>query len=289
MTVHIAPQNMALAPTKPMEPYWAEIVEIVPEAPGIATYWLRFLDPAVRQGYTFQPGQFNMLYLPGYGESAISISSDSENHERIGHTIRYTGNVTQNIARLKVGDILGVRGPFGTAWPIEQYKGADLILGTGGVGLPPLRPIIYHVMRHRQDYGRVVLLYGARTPKDLQFTREYESWEKAGVETMITVDRADETWTGQVGVVPILFYRLRMDPKKSIVMTCGPEIMIRFVVYEALARRVHPSRIFVSLERNMKCGLGQCGHCQLGPYFVCKDGPVFSFEDLEPYYNVEEL
>ncbi|MCI0521075.1 MAG: FAD/NAD(P)-binding protein [Chloroflexi bacterium] len=289
MTVHIAPQSMALTPTKPMEPYWAEIVEITPEAPGITTYWLRFLDPAVRAGYTFQPGQFNMLYLPGYGESAISISSDPENHEVIGHTIRYTGNVTQNIARLKVGDVLGVRGPFGTSWPIEQHKGADLILGTGGVGLPPLRPIIYHVMRHRQDYGRVVLLYGARTPKDLQFTREYETWEKTGVETMITVDRADETWTGQVGVVPILFYRLRMDPKKSIVMTCGPEIMIRFVVYEALARRVAPSRIFVSLERNMKCGLGQCGHCQLGPYFVCKDGPVFSFEALEPYFNVEEL
>jgi len=272
-----------------MWPYWAEIVNIQSEAPGIATYWVRYLDPAVRKGYTFRPGQFNMLYLPGYGEAAISISSDPEELDTIGHTIRSTGSVTQNISRLKVGDVIGVRGPFGTSWPIEQFKGVDLIIGTGGVGVPALRPVIYHVIRHRQDFDRVVLLYGARTPKDLQYTREYEGWEKAGIETMITVDRADETWQGQVGVVPILFYRLRMDPKKSVVLTCGPEIMIRYVVFEALARRVPSSRIFVSMERNMKCGLGQCGHCQIGPYFVCKDGPVFSFEALEPYYSVEEL
>ncbi len=289
MTTQIALSSMALVPTKPMMPYWAEIVSIQTEAPGIATYWLRFLDPLVRSNYAFRPGQFNMLYLPGYGEAAISISSDPENVETVGHTIRSTGNVTQNIARLKVGDLIGVRGPFGTSWPVEQFKGSDLVIGTGGVGAPSLRPVIYHVMHHRQDYGRVVLLYGARTPKDLQYTHEYEAWEKAGIETMITVDRADESWTGQVGVVPILFYRLRMDPKKSVIMSCGPEIMIRYVVFEALARRVPSNRIFVSLERNMKCGLGQCGHCQIGPYFVCKDGPIFSYEALEPYYHVEEL
>jgi len=289
MTTQIATPQMALTPTKPMLPYEAEIVNITPEAPGIATYGLRFTDPMVRKGFRFRPGQFNMLYLPGYGESAISISSDPENYETIGHTVRYIGNVTQNIARLKVGDTLGVRGPFGTHWPVDQYKGSDLIIGTGGIGLPPLRSLIYYAMHHRQDFGRIVLLYGARTPKDLQYPREYETWEKAGIETMITVDRADESWQGQVGVVPLLFYRVKMDPKKSVVMTCGPEIMIRFVVFEALARRVPSDRIFVYLERNMKCGLGQCGHCQIGPYFVCKDGPIFSFEALEPYYNVEEL
>ncbi len=289
MTIQFASQNSAIAPATPMKPYWAEISDIQPETPGIATFWLRFIDPAVRDGYRFRPGQFNMLYLPGYGESAISISSDPEDRERIGHTIRFTGNVTQNIARLKVGDVIGVRGPFGTSWPIENYKGADFVLGTGGIGFPPLRPVIYHVMRHRQDFGRVVVLYGARTPRDLQFKKEYQSWEQAGIETMITVDRADETWEGQVGVVPILFYRLRMQARNSVVLTCGPEIMIRFVVFEALARRVPTDRIFVSLERNMKCGLGQCGHCQIGPFFVCKDGPVFSFNQLEPYYNVEDL
>jgi NAD(P)H-flavin reductase len=289
MTAYTSLQNLAVDTSKPMMPYWAEITKIESEAPGISTYWLRFQDNFVRKGFSFHPGQFNMLYLPGYGESAISISSDPENKDEIGHTIRYTGNVTQNITRLKVGDVIGVRGPFGTFWPLEQAKGSDIIISTGGIGLPPLRSFLYYAMRHRQEYGRIVLLYGARTPRDLQFTKEYETWEKAGIETMITVDRGDESWTGQVGVVPILFYRVRMDPRKTFVFTCGPEIMIRFVVFEALARRVPSDRIFVSLERNMKCGLGQCGHCQIGPYFVCKDGPVFSFNQLEPYYHVEEL
>jgi len=289
MTVQIAPQSLAVNISKPMDPYWAEITEIQPEAPDVATYWMRFENQAVRKGFTFQPGQFNMLYVPGVGEAAISISSDPKETEHIGHTVRAVGNVTNHFTHLKVGDRVGVRGPFGTYWPLEEFKGSDIIISTGGIGFPPLRPVIYHVMRHRSDYGRVVLLYGARTPRDLQYTGEYDHWRKNGIETMITVDRSDESWTGTVGVVPILFYRLRMDPHKSVIFTCGPEIMIRFVVFEAMARRVPPSRIFVSLERNMKCGLGFCGHCQLGPFFVCKDGPIFSFEALQPYYNVEEL
>ena len=159
----------------------------------------------------------------------------------------------------------------------------------GGIGLPPLRPVIYHIIENRQDFGRVILLYGARTPNDLQFPEEYDSWEKAGIELTITVDRSDESWTGLVGVVPLLFYRLRIDPRKCIILTCGPEIMIRFVIFEALARRISPERIFISLERNMKCGLGFCGHCQLGPYFICKDGPVFRFDQLEGFFSVEEF
>lgn len=285
----LAIQTVAISHKSPMTPYWAEIQAITPEAPGIATFWLRFLDDKLQQSYTFQPGQFNMLYVPGFGESAISISSDAADKTRIGHTVRAAGNVTQAISRKKVGDLLGVRGPFGSCWPLEQCKGRDIVIAAGGIGLPPLRPVLYHVMHNRQDYGRVILLYGARTPQDLQFPAEYETWEKAGIELSITVDRGDENWTGQVGVVPILFYRLRVDPRKSIILTCGPEIMIRFVIYEALARRIPPDQIYVSLERNMKCGLGFCGHCQIGPYFVCKDGPVFSYAQLQPYFNVEEL
>jgi NAD(P)H-flavin reductase len=230
-----------------------------------------------------------MLYVPGFGEAAISISSDSKDKTGIGHTVRTSGNVTQAISRMKAGEILGLRGPFGTYWPLEQCKGQDIIIAAGGIGLPPLRPVLYHIAQNRQDYGRVVLLYGARTPLDLQFPSEYQSWEKAGIELSVTVDRGDESWTGQVGVVPILFYRMRVDARKSVILTCGPEIMIRFVIYEALARRITPQRIFVSMERNMKCGLGFCGHCQIGPYFVCKDGPVFSYAQLQPYFNVEEL
>lgn len=279
----------AIESTHPMLPHWAEIVEIKNEAPGISTYWLRFQDEAVRKGYTFRPGQFNMIYVPGYGDVAISISSDPSRTDLIGHTVRAAGSVTNKISRMKVGDTVGLRGPFGTSWPLQTYKGNDIVISTGGIGLPPLRPALYEIIRNRGEYGRVVVLYGARTPADLQFSDEFAAWEKAGIEMMVTVDRADESWTGQVGVVPILFYRLRMDPHKSVVFTCGPEIMIRFVIFEALARRIPAERIFVSLERNMKCGLGQCGHCQVGPFFVCKDGPVFSFADLQPYYNVEEL
>lgn len=279
----------AFTPERPMEPQWAEIVEITPEAPGIATYWLRFCESATRSAYRFQPGQFNMIYVPGYGEAAISISSDPEQGERIGHTVRHVGNLTHALGRLKVGDVVGVRGPFGRAWPLELCRGQDVYLVGGGIGLPPLRSLLYAMINHRSEFGKITLLYGARTPADLQFVNEYRSWEAAGVEMLITVDRADETWHGLVGVVPMLFYYTRPDAERSIVLSCGPEIMMRFVVFEALARRVPAERIYLSLERNMKCGRGSCGHCQIGPYFVCKDGPVFSYAQLEPYYHVEEL
>ena len=272
-----------------LEPVWAEIVSITPEAEGISTFWIRFTDPAVAATYSFQPGQFNMVYIPGYGEAAISISSSSEDSALIGHTIRFVGNVTRAISRLKVGDVIGIRGPFGSAWPIREMEGHDVIIACGGVGLPPLRPVIYYIMNHREKFGKVYLLYGARTPSDLIFPKEYASWEEANIQVHVTVDRADEDWQGQVGVVPMLFYRFRMDAPNSLVLTCGPEIMIRFVVYEGLARRVQPENIYVSLERNMKCGQGSCGHCQLGPYFICKDGPIFRFDALQPYFNVEEF
>ena len=280
-------QTVAVSHKIPMLPFWAEVIEVQEEAPGIATYWLKFLDESLQGSYSFQPGQFNMLYVPGRGEAAISISSNGSNKNRVGHTVRLAGNVTQGINKLRPGDLIGIRGPFGSYWPLETCKGQDVVIAAGGIGLPPLRPVLYHIMENRQDYGRVILLYGARTPGDLQFPGEYEAWEKAGIELSITVDRGDENWTGQVGVVPILFYRLRIDPHKSMILTCGPEIMIRFVIYEALARRIPPERIYVSLERNMKCGLGFCGHCQLGPFFVCRDGPVFSYKQIQPFFSVE--
>jgi NAD(P)H-flavin reductase len=143
-------------------------------------------------------------------------------------------------------------------------------------------------LHNREKYGKVLLIYGARTPKDLLYPNEYETWRAADIDVQITVDRADETWDGQVGVVPMLFYRFRINAQKSAVLTCGPEIMIRFVIYEGLARRIPAERIYVSLERNMKCGQGSCGHCQIGPYFICKDGPVFRFDALDKFFNVEE-
>ena len=289
MIIDNNPITRTTSETHPMKPNWTELVKIQQEAPGISTYWLKFIDPDLNNTYTFKPGQFNILSIPGYGEAAISISSDVNDNDSIGHTIRLAGDVTNAIARLEIGDTVGIRGPFGSNWPIKTCKGKDIYIAAGGIGLPPLRPVIYKIMRNRSDYGKVVVLYGARTPNDLQFKREFDEWREADIEVLVTVDRATEGWEGTVGVVPLLFYRLRMDPQNSVAFTCGPEIMMRFVVYEALARRLSEHDIYVSFERNMKCGFGSCGHCQLGPFFVCKDGPVFSYDQLMPYFNVEDF
>lgn len=279
----------ALHETEFLAPRWAELRQIVEEIPGTSTYWLQFEDEKLLQDYRFLPGQFNMLYLPNYGEAAISISSDPHDPARLGHTIRFVGNVTRAISQLRCGDLVGVRGPFGTSWPMDQAQGKDVVLASGGIGLAPLRPVIHDIMHRRSEFGRVVLLHGARTPLDLLFQRDYERWREAEIEVIETVDRSDESWEGSVGVVPMLFYRLQIDPVRTLIFSCGPEIMMRFVVYEALARRVPKDSIFLSLERNMKCGGGLCGHCQLGPYFICREGPVFDFEQLDPYFQVEDL
>ncbi len=273
-----------------LQPDWAEVVKITPEAEGVTTFWFKFTDTAVQKRYRFSPGQFNMMYMPGYGEAAVSMSSDPEAPDQLlGHTIRHVGNVTKAIGRLKVGDRLGIRGPFGNSWPLAAIENMDIVIACGGVGLPPLRPALYHILRNREKFGKVTLVYGARMPKDLLYQNEYETWRQSNIGVEVTVDRGDEGWTGRVGVVPMWFYDLRLDPQKTAVLACGPEIMIRFVIFEALARRVPAERIYVSLERNMKCGQGACGHCQIGPYFVCKDGPVFPFSALEKYFNVEEF
>jgi NAD(P)H-flavin reductase len=289
MTLLQIPKPAAVSPNHLLAPFWAEIIAITPEIKGVSTYWMKFADPAIQKSYVFQPGQFNMVYVPGIGEAAISICSDPHNPSSIGHSIRFVGNVTHAISRLKVGETVGLRGPFGSAWPMKDLIEKDIFIACGGIGLPPLRPAIYHILRNREKYGKVTLLYGARTSDELMYTDEYETWRKSGIDIETTVDRGDENWNGHVGVVPMWFYHFRLDARKTAVLTCGPEIMIRFVIYEALARRIPLDNIFVSLERNMRCGQGSCGHCQLGPYFICKDGPVFRFDALQPFFNVEEF
>lgn len=281
------------APPSPAMPLWlAHVVtirDIKPETPGVATYALAFVDAEIAARYRFLPGQFNMLYLPGIGESAISISSDPEAEGTLQHTVRAAGNVTQALARKRPGDQIGLRGPFGSSWPMGEARGQDVIIACGGIGLAPLRPAICHIVRHRADYGRVILLYGARTPGDLLYRAEYDSWRKAGIEVEVTVDIGADDWRGNIGVVPVLFYRLRLNSSRTRVLTCGPEVMIHFVVFEALARRIPPAHIYLSMERNMSCAVGLCGHCQFGPVFVCKDGPVFTYERLQPYLHVEDF
>jgi NAD(P)H-flavin reductase len=282
---HTAILEPMLAPDA-MLPHTAVVRAIKPEAYGISTFSLEYVDPSAPVG--FLPGQFNMIHLPGFGEVAISISSDPREPQLMGHTIRYAGGVTRAISRLKIGDTVGMRGPYGNSWPMHLAVGNDLMIVSGGIGLAPLRPVILDVLHHRDDFGRVIILYGGRTPQDLLYTDDFEKWQEGGIEMFVSVDRADENWKGQVGVIPMAFYRVRLDHRKTIVFSCGPEIMMRFVIYEAMARRIPKESIYVSMERNMKCAIGFCGHCQVGPSFICKQGPIFRFSAIESFFGKEE-
>lgn len=241
-------------------------------------------------GFPFQPGQFNMLSPLGIGESAISISGDPDTPGRLVHTVRRVGKVTQALYRLKPGDWVGVRGPFGVGWPVQRCESADVVFMAGGLGLPPMRPAIYQVLANRECFRRVKLIYGARTPADLVHLKELSEWRsRFDLDVLLTVDTADQTWRGSVGVVTRLVPRADFDETKAIALVCGPEVMMRFGAAELVKRGVAPDRIYVSMERSMKCGVGFCGHCQFGPYFVCKDGPVFRWDQVERLLQIREV
>ena len=229
----------------------------------------------------FAPGQFNMLYMFGVGEVPISISCDPANGSPIVHTTRAVGSVTQAMSKLRPGDLLGVRGPFGTSWPVEAAQKKDVVLVTGGIGLPPLRPAMYRILAQREQYGKVVLLYGARTPADVLYRKQLERWRsQLDLDVFVSVDRATGKWRGNVGVVTKLIPRAPFDPHNTIAMICGPEVMMRYSAAELEKRGVPTKQIFMSMERNMKCAVRLCGHCQFGANFVCHDGPVFCYDDI---------
>jgi len=238
---------------------------------------------------TFRPGQFNMLYVFGTGEVPISVSGDPRRPGTLVHTTRAVGTVTRVMERLRAGATIGIRGPFGTPWPLDAAAGKDVVLIAGGIGLAPLRPLLYEIAARRGDFGRVVLVYGARGPVDLLFRRQLERWrDGAGIAVAITVDRARPGWAGNVGVVTTLLPSAPFTPASAVAFVCGPEIMMRFAA-DALRRRGVPEEhIFVSMERNMKCATGLCGHCQFGPSFVCKDGPVFPWPRVRGLLSVRE-
>jgi NAD(P)H-flavin reductase len=242
------------------------------------------------QPLSFLPGQFNMLYVFGVGEVPISICSDPAKPETLVHTTRAVGTVTKAMWKLRRGDLIGVRGPFGTSWPVEEAKGHDVVIVTGGIGLPPLRPALYHLLMKKQDYGKLVLLYGARTPEDILYGKEIEEWRKrSDIAVDVTVDRATGHWRGNVGVVTTLIPKASFDPANTVAMIVGPEIMMRFTIAELQRRGVPDESIYFSMERNMKCGFGFCGHCQFGPFFVCKDGPVFRYDRVKPFFGKGEI
>jgi NAD(P)H-flavin reductase len=240
--------------------------------------------------FGFEPGQFNMLRVPGIGEVPISISGDPTRPGPVLHTIRDVGAVTHALCTLRPGRPVGVRGPYGTSWPVRAAEGGDVVIVAGGIGLPPLRPAIYHVLAHQESYGRLVLLYGARTPADLLFTGELDAWcSRPGVTVEVTVDTAGRDWDGNVGVVPDLVGKAAFDPGATVAFTVGPEIMMRFAVRALLTAGVTEDRLFLSMERDMQCAAALCGHCQLGPYLLCRDGPVLAYRPLARWMGVREL
>ena len=239
---------------------------------------------------SFLPGQFNMLYIFGVGEVPISISSDPAASPAIQHTTRVVGTVTKAMGALKPGDVLGIRGPFGSHWPVEDAKDRDVLIVAGGIGLAPLRPALFWLMSHREEYRKIVLLYGTRSPDDILYRHELEHWRgKFDLEIQVTVDRAASTWRGNVGVVTTMIPRAPFDPSNTTAFVCGPEVMMLFTVMELRRRGVAAEHTYLSMERNMKCGIGSCGHCQFGPAFVCKNGPVFCLEQIEPILGRAEI
>jgi NAD(P)H-flavin reductase len=277
----------------------SEIDPMIPSPWRVADRWDEthdvfslLLEPTDQcQALQFSPGQFNMLYSFGAGESAISISSDPEASDgKLVHTIRRVGTVTSALSRLNTGDQIGLRGPFGNPWPMDAMRGRDLVFVAGGIGLAPVRPAILHALSHRDDYGKIVILAGAREPKEVMFAEELNQWGTLdGVESRLTVDRAEEGWTRSVGVVTKLIPKADFDPANAAALICGPEIMMRYTAIELRNRGVTDDRIFVTMERNMKCAIAICGHCQLGPEFICKDGPVFRFDRIAFWFSQREV
>jgi NAD(P)H-flavin reductase len=256
------------------------------DAPDVWTLDLEFAGDA---HFDCAPGQFNMLTAFGVGEAAISVSGDPATGPLI-HTIRAVGPVSTALTQLAPGDPIGVRGPFGAGWPMAAAEGKDVVVVAGGLGLAPLRPAVYRLLAERARYGRVALLLGARRPEDIVFRHEVESWRgRFDVEVEVTVDHAVSDWRGHVGVVTTLIGRLDLDPRNTLAMVCGPEVMMRVVALALADRGVGEDAIYLSMERNMKCAIGHCGHCQLGPTFICRDGPVFTWRRLKPLIAIKEL
>jgi len=238
----------------------------------------------------FQPGQFSMLYLFGYGEVPISISGDPANTAALVYTVRAVGSVTHAFAALEPGDMVGVRGPFGSAWPLAQAEGKDVLLVAGGLGLAPLRSVIHSVLANRDRYRRLFILYGSRNPEAFLFADQLSQWHaRADITCEATVDYAGTGWTGRVGVITELVRRADFTPDQAIAFVCGPEMMMRVTVEELKKRGVADRNIHLSLERSMKCAIGHCGHCQFGPVFVCKDGPILRYDRMQTHFGVTGL
>lgn len=252
--------------------------------------WTLVLEPADGAPMPFAPGQFTMMQAFGVGEAPISISGDPARPDLLEHTIRNVGSVTRALVHTATGTRLGIRGPFGAGWEVTSGRGGDVVFVAGGIGLAPLRPAILEVCAERASYGRVLLLYGARTPEDILFGDDLRRWAaEHDIDVQVTVDNGQHAWQGRVGLVTQLVERGGFDADNTLALVCGPEVMMRYAAMALRARGVTPARLRLSMERNMKCGVGLCGHCQLREYFLCVDGPVLTYDVLEPLMARAEL
>jgi NAD(P)H-flavin reductase len=260
-------------------PHLSEVARIEQETPDTQTYFLAADGIDWRRSY--QPGQFVELSVFGVGEAPFCLAQSPTRSEFIEVTIRRTGAVTNRLHTYRPGDVVGLRGPFGNSFPFERARGKNLLFVGGGIGLPPLRSLINYVLDRRADYGDVAVLYGARTPADRVYKRELAEWSRSPALTLTeTVDRADDTWAGHVGVVTKLLKGMTVDPAATLAFTCGPPVMLKFVMAELIALGLPPSNIITTLERYMKCGVGKCGHCCVGHHYICVDGPVYNFDQI---------
>ena len=266
----------------PHPPQLASVVERIQESDDIFTLRLRFSDPALQHSYRFQPGQFNMVYLPGAGEVPISLSSDPEERTNFAHTIRAVGRVTRGLAQLKPGDEVGLRGPYGRGWPLTAAEARDVFIVTGGLGCAPVMAVIQYVLKRRERFKRLVILQGVKHSRDLIWRAAYERWaQEPGTQVLLAADATEALWPWHVGSPVDLVAQAEFDPANAACMICGPEGMMVAAARALKARGMNEADIHVSLERNMQCAVGLCGHCQLGGKFLCKDGPVFSWPEVK--------
>jgi len=271
--------------TNPYLPSEAEIVDRIQESPTLFTLRLRFTDPKVNANYKFEPGQFNMLYLYGIGEIPISIVSDPMDESIYDHTIRMVGRVSHGFAALRKGDRIGVRGPYGRGWPLDQAEQKDIIVVTGGLGCAPVVSVINYIMNRRERFGQVNIVQGVKHSNDFIWRERYDKWRsEPHTKVLLAADQGEPLWPWHIGPVTGLFQQLEFNREHTIVMMCGPEGMMRAVTHYMLANGLRDDDLWLSMERNMQCAIGYCGHCQYGEKFVCRDGPVFCYRDIKELF-----
>jgi NAD(P)H-flavin reductase len=272
------------------DPWLPRLGRIVSRRRDSRDAWTLEIREQIPQSASFRPGQFNMLTAFGIGEVPISLSGDPAAMDRLIHTIRPVGPVSTALAQMRPGAAIGLRGPFGSGWPLRQAVGGDVLVVAGGLGLAPLRPVLYALLAGRERYGRITLLYGSRSPDDVLFHREIVSWSRRQrIEVHVTVDHAASGWDGHVGVVTTLVPRAQCEPQRTVALVCGPEVMMRLTVAALHAHGIPHEAIYLSMERNMKCALGLCGRCQLQSVLVCRDGPVFRYDRVRGLFAHKEL